>query len=583
MKILDRLKWSRFSGKLFVILVSASVSAVILLTTLWISYAYRAIDKTVHRDMQIIAERTAGEIEEFLSGKIETVTGMKELLSYPDEDRFKLALMLKRIVIEFNQYSNISIFDASNKIVASSNPESSAPISGKIFDTVKGGKVYRSPLHLTGDNLPYLKIAVPLYWQGEVFRVLVADIDIMEVWNKVDNIKIGDTGRASIISEDGVYLADSDKSRVLSKQRLKDYYSLKKDLTGKDGVENVRSRDGNVYCLAHAEVPSTGWDLIVTQKHGEAMRYLFVLAYQAVFIMLMTIVIAYYVSIYIARKLSQPVEELHKGIEEIGKNNFEYRIPELYGDELSVLGSGINSMAISLAEKEKAEKRLVEIERMAALGKLAGSVSHEINNPLAIMKNYIYVMSKNKMAAEDPNQRYLKIIDGEIDRVARIIRDFNDFYKGIMIAAIEEFDISVPLHEVLAFCKEDLAAKGITVEERVDESGKVMADKDKLKQVFLNIIKNAGEAMPDGGRLTLATRKESGRIHVSVTDTGIGIKTEDMVRVFDPFFTTKGVKGFGLGLSVTYGIIKSFGGDIEVESEEGKGTTFKIMLPTSSD
>ncbi|MBM2838649.1 MAG: hypothetical protein HW415_1274 [Deltaproteobacteria bacterium] len=240
-------------------------------------------------------------------------------------------------------------------------------------------------------------------------------------------------------------------------------------------------------------------------------------------------------------------------------------------------------MARSLAEKEKAEKRLVEIERMAALGKLAGSVSHEINNPLATMKNYIYVMSKNKMAEEDPNQRYLKIIDGEIDRVAKIILDFNEFYKGIMVAALEEFDMSVPLHEVLAFCKEDLATKGITVEERVAESGKVMADKDKLKQVFLNLIKNAGEAMPDGGRIIVATRKENGRIHVSVTDTGTGIKPEHIGKVFDPFFTTKGVKGFGLGLSVTYGIIKNFGGDIEVESEAGKGATFTVMLPTYSD
>src|SRR4030066_673227 len=97
MTILDRLKWSKFSGKLFVILAAASAGAIILLTVIWIAYAWRAIDKTVHRDMRIIAERTAGEIEEFLSGNIETVTGMKELLSYPDEDRFKLELMLKRI------------------------------------------------------------------------------------------------------------------------------------------------------------------------------------------------------------------------------------------------------------------------------------------------------------------------------------------------------------------------------------------------------------------------------------------------------------------------------------------------------
>lgn len=580
MKVSDRFGWRTFRGKLFAVSAAGSAVAVILLTLVWITYSWHAMDRTVHRDMRVIAERTAAEIEEFLSGKINTVTGMKELLSYPDENRFKLALMLKRIEIEFDQYSNISLFDASNKLIASSSPAAPALISGEILSIVKGGKVYRSPLLFTGDDLPYFRIAVPLYWQGEVFRVLIADINILEVWNKVDDIKIGDTGRASIISEEGVYLADEDKSRVLKRQKLTDFFPLKGALTGYSGNYNVRDDKGKVHCLAYADIPTTGWKIIVRQSHAEAMRYMYVMAYQAVIIMAIVLLIAYYASIYVSRKFSQPIEELHKGVEEIAKNNFEYRVPELYGDELSVLGSEINSMARSLAEKEKAEKRLVEIERMAALGKLAGSVSHEINNPLAIMKNYIYVMSKNKMAAEDPNQRYLKIIDGEIDRVAKIIRDFNDFYKGVMVAAMEEFDISVPLHEVLAFCKEDLAAKGIAVEERVDESGKVMADKDKLKQVFLNLIKNAGEAMPDGGRLTLATRMDSGRIHVSVTDTGIGIKPEHIGKVFDPFFTTKGIKGFGLGLTVTYGIIKNFGGDIEVESEAGKGTTFKVMLPT---
>ncbi|MEK7850696.1 MAG: HAMP domain-containing sensor histidine kinase, partial [Deltaproteobacteria bacterium] len=287
--------------------------------------------------------------------------------------------------------------------------------------------------------------------------------------------------------------------------------------------------------------------------------------------------------IYFSRKFAQPIEELHKGMEEIAKNNLKYEIPELYGYELSVLGKGLNSMARSLAEKEKVEKRLVETERMAAVGKLAGDVSHEINNPLAIMKNYIYVMSKNKMAEEDPNQKYLKIIDGEIDRVAKIIRNFNDLYKGTMVASLEEVDISEPLTEILAFCNEDLKTKGITIEERVDASGKVVADKDKLKQVFLNLIKNAGEARPDGGRITVATRKEEGRIYISVTDTGTGIKPEHLKKVFDPFFTTKGVKGLGLGLAVTYGIIKNFGGDIEVASEPGKGTIFTVMLPTSSD
>src|SRR3990172_1925252 len=285
MKVSDRFRWWSFRGKLFAVSAAGSTVTVILLTLVWITYSWHAMDRTVHRDMRVIAERSAAEIDEYLSGRIGIVTGMKELLSYPDEDSFKLTLMLKRIEIEFNQYTNISLFDVSNKLIASSSPDAPALISGEILGIVKGGKVYRSPLLFTGDDLPYFRIAVPLCWQGEVFRVLMADINILEVWNKVDDIKIGDTGKASIISEAGVYLADKDKSRVLKKQKLTDFFSLKEALTGVSGINNVRSNKGEVHCLAYALIPSTGWNIIVTQKHAEAMRYMYVMAYQAAIIM----------------------------------------------------------------------------------------------------------------------------------------------------------------------------------------------------------------------------------------------------------------------------------------------------------
>lgn len=579
MKILNRLKWSGFRGKLFFMMAGGTAGTIIVLTTIGLLYAWLAVGRSVHRDLQVIASRTAGEIDQYLTGKTDSLVAVREVLSYPNEDRFRLQLMLKRISLEFNQFSNLAIYDTSNNLIASSSADNPLPLPKEILNIVKEGKEYRSPMLLTKGNLPYIRVALPLFWQGEVFRILLADIDILHVWNKVDGIRIGDTGRASILSKEGVFLADNDKSRVLKMQRWQDTISSMTPLIGKEGLIDANDRRGRSLDIAYAEMPSTGWTLLISQEHRESLHFLVIMFYWAAATMIAAFFGAYYLSSYLSMRLSKPLEQIYKGVGEIARGNFKYEIAPLEGRELSSLGKHLNSMAKTLEQKENAEKKLAISERLAAAGRLAADVAHEINNPLAIMKNYIYIISKKKLKKDDPNQQFLAIIDGEIDRSARIIQQFNDFYKGSRDINLEEVDLLQPLREVIDFCKVDAEEKGITIEEELAEGGKVMADKDKLKQVFLNLIKNAEEAIPNNGRITVKTCKADGKINISISDTGSGIKKEHLKKVFDPFFSTKGIKGTGLGLSVTYGIVKNFSGDIEVTSEEGEGTTFKVVLP----
>ncbi len=581
MKILNNLRLAGFRKRLFIVFAASAAAAITLSTVIGLTYARKAISDSVQRDLQVIALRTAGELDQYFSGKTDMVIAARELLSYPNEDKFKIELMLKRLSLEFLHFKELAIYDISNRMIASSSGDQEASLPEDVFNTAKNGKTYKSPMLFTKESLPYIRIAVPLFWQGEVFRILKADIDILAVWNKIDDIRIGTTGHASILSQEGVFLADVDKGRVLNMRRWTDFVSSGSSLTGERGTLEVRDRNGKYLYVSYAEIPSTEWKLVITQERGEALHFLTTMAYQALFIIAISLISAYYTASWLSRRISRPVEELHKGVQEISRGNLGYEIPPLRGEEFSSLASGFNSMTKSLADKEKTEKALAVAERLAAVGRLAADVSHEINNPLAIMKNYIYIVGKKKMKGDDPNQLYLKIIDGEIDRVAKIIRSFNEFYKGSQATSMGEIDLMAPLGEVLAFCREDLEGKGITVEERVAESAKVMADKDKLKQVFLNLIKNAAEAMPDGGRLIVETKTGDGKISVSVSDTGMGISKEGLEKLFTPFFSTKGVKGTGLGLSVSYGIIKNFNGDIKVESEEGKGTTFMVVLPVA--
>ena len=290
---------------------------------------------------------------------------------------------------------------------------------------------------------------------------------------------------------------------------------------------------------------------------------------------LLAIVVGISIIVIFVEFTAKPLKKLVIATQKVADGDLGYKVEIQTKDEIGTLASAFNSMLERLKETQE---KLVMTERLAASGRLAADVAHEINNPLAIMKNYIYLLREKRMQEDDPNQQTLGIIDGEIDRISRIITQFTDFYRGSQIP-LEEVDILDPLKEVIEFYRVKLEDNDILLEEHLTDSGKVLASRDKLKQVFLNLVKNAEEAILDEGKIIIETSREDGRIYVSVTDTGMGIKAEDIGRVFDPFFTTKGVKGFGLGLSVTYGIIKNFGGDIEVQSEAGKGTTFKVMLP----
>lgn len=568
-----------FRGRLFLIFIAAAMAIITLTTIIECLQMGSAVKLSVQRDLQHIAARTAGEVEQYFTGKVETLMATREMLSNP-HSRFEAELMLKRLTVQFLHFKELGLFDASTKeLIASSSFKGNISLSDEAMKAVQKGSIYKSPVLFTESNLPYIRLALPLFWQGEVTKVLMADLDILAIWNKIDSIRIGDTGRTSLLSHEGVFFADKDKERVLKGKRWQDFE--KAPLSGDRGATGAKDIEGMYVYAAHEVVPSMGWRVVITQERKEALSFLRIIIYQAVIAVVLSAIACYFIADWLSRHLSMPVEELFKGVQQIANGNFEYKVPQLFGTELSALAEGLNSMAKSIAEKERVEKEFAKSERLAAVGRLAADVAHEINNPLAIMKNYIYIIGKKKMKEDDPNQQYLRIIDGEIDRVAKIIRSFNEFYKGTQIVSMEEIDLMAPLEEVLAFCREDLEGKGIAVEERIAESAKVMADKDKLKQVFLNLIKNAAEAMPDGGRLTVETKKGDGKISISVTDTGMGISKEGLEKLFTPFFSTKGVKGTGLGLSVSYGIIKNFNGDIKVESEEGKETTFRVVLPVA--
>ncbi len=225
------------------------------------------------------------------------------------------------------------------------------------------------------------------------------------------------------------------------------------------------------------------------------------------------------------------------------------------------------------------QAQLVQSAKLAAIGELAANVAHEINNPMTSILGYATLLLDENVESGTRTD-YLKTIQSEALRIRETVRALLDFSRQRDFTK-ERVDVTQAVKDTLALVRRHAALSNIAIQETYDpELPLIDVDVPQCKQVFLNLITNALDAMPHGGTLTVAAAREGELVRVDFGDTGAGIPAPNLGKIFDPFFTTKpAVKGTGLGLSVSLGIIQSHGGTIDVKSEVGKGSLFSVKLP----
>ena len=236
------------------------------------------------------------------------------------------------------------------------------------------------------------------------------------------------------------------------------------------------------------------------------------------------------------------------------------------------------------------ELQLVQMEKMASVGVLAAGIAHEVNNPLGFLisnleslKDYARALAKivpldnpkNTTILEDLSAISAESLEGAL-RIKKIVSDLRTFSKQSE-SAVNLVDINQILESTLSIVWNEIKFK-IAVVKDYQAKTQVFADSTQLSQVFLNLLINASQAIPEKGTVTLSTSEDTDNVYIKISDTGPGIAPEVLPKIFDPFFSTKKT-GSGLGLSVSYNIIKSHKGQIKAESTPGKGTTFTISLP----
>jgi two-component system NtrC family sensor kinase len=232
-----------------------------------------------------------------------------------------------------------------------------------------------------------------------------------------------------------------------------------------------------------------------------------------------------------------------------------------------------------VTQRERMEEQMSQTEKLTSLGLLAAGVAHEVNTPLAVISNYIQMLAK-QMPEGDPRQSIIEKIVKQTFRASEIVNNLLNFSRtGAAEAA--DVDVNRVVEETLSLVAHPLKTSQIRVVKQLGEPlPAVRGSANKLQQVFLNLFLNARDAMPGGGMLEVRTAAHNGSVEIEIADTGAGIAREHIHRIFDPFFTTKASgRGTGLGLSVSYGIIKEHSGKIDVRSTPGKGTSFHVEFP----
>ena len=314
------------------------------------------------------------------------------------------------------------------------------------------------------------------------------------------------------------------------------------------------------------------------------------------------IILSFLLSLLLTRFVNRPIDKLLAATKTAALGNLDQTVSIRSHDELGELSDSFNNMISELKrsrdaieewtqtlerrvyertqELQRVQDQLIRAGKMAALGELAAGVAHEINNPLTGVLTFSSLMLK-KVDENHPWKKDLENIVQQTTRCRNIVRGLLDFARQRKPDK-KEWDIHTLVDRTVTLVENQARFQNIKIAKEFKTNIPMLfLDGDQIQQVFMNIIINAADAMTgDGGTLTIKTNMKEGMAEVSFTDSGCGIAKEHLSKLFDPFFTTKETgKGTGLGLAISYGIIQSHGGDMEVESQVGKGSIFRIKLP----
>ncbi|HEX5037663.1 MAG TPA: sensor histidine kinase [bacterium] len=569
----------RIAPKLVLLLLAASFLPLILFGTIAFRQVRGATERSVTEGNVNVSRRAAEQIDQYVRGAVAVLESGAENISNADLKPWQKERILKNQVNRFDAFNRLEIRSPDGAVVAGSEV-TTKPLSereAKVFEEAKSGKTALSEVFIKDDLTPALDVAVPIRTLGEVSGVLLADLNLLQMWYLVDSIKIGRRGILHVLDPEERLIAsgDGDRKRDVFQRKPFEPKGVLPGILQAMGA-HFRNPSGVEVIAVGTRLPEPlRWSVIVEQPTSEAYALAERVGQLLAAALAAMLLAALGLGLWGGRRsVVHPIRALTEATREISRGNLNYRVALTTGDEFQELGNAFNDMAVHLGELQ--EKLIVE-ERHAMFGRIASGLAHDLKHPIQAIENISRLMDSMH---DDPEfrQTFRRTVEREFSKINLFLENLHNLTHQVPLQPLP-LALAPLLKECVATFELIGAKTHVTIRlELPAEALKIEGDRNALNRSFSNLISNAIQAMPSGGSLTIAVRAVGDMAEIRFQDTGMGIPPERLGSLFDDFVTTKR-RGLGLGLAIVRKIIQQHFGTIEVQSRVDAGTTFTVRLP----
>ncbi len=584
-----------FGRRLFLSLALLSLLMVAAVGLLGYTQARRALMAEAKSHMESVARERRARLEAWFEERLGDMTLLAGLvereLAAGGKSTGDLRELLATPLARQSAYRRCLYVDKTGAILAEAGEPGHEPCKAaelpELAEALASGRAVLGSVSLDPAGDPVMHLSAPVREGGRLTGAVLAVMRPGETIHPIlaDTTGLGESGETYLVGADTLMLTPSRHMNhppaLTHKMPTPGVLAC---LAGGDGTRIYRGYLGQEVLGAYQWLPRQRWALLAEIQTNEAFAPLRAIARQTVLLGLVALLVALLLGVTLSRRLSRPIGELAAASERVAAGDLAPPRLRPGPGEIGALTTRFQAMVGALArsrqELERSQQRLVQAETLAAVGRLAAGLVHEMRNPMSAMKTSLSALARSEaLSAVETEQLQLAREQGE--RLERMLDELLDYGRPVelsprLLAARDLMD------EVQRLTDGERVALGIGLElDLPDETLRLLADRELLVRALVNVVVNAAQASEPGGTVSLAARREARGVVFEVSDRGRGMPASVRERIFDPFFTTR-EEGVGLGMSVVDKSVDLHGGELEIESTEGVGTRIRVIMPMES-
>ena len=553
-------------------------------------YTFQSSLRTsIQNSFHEISLRASEEISLFLNHSKEILETLATDLQETNLNPEQTQRILENYVIRFPQFNELIIYSKKDQVFQYSTPGLSRkdlPDQG-LIDRALQGNFVPSKTYLSPDLTPMIWFLVPMEYDQDNSKILMGQVDLLQMWKWVSDIRLGKQGYATVVDKDGMVVASGDpyyKRNILSTEDpvpfegfasngKVDVVELQKVHSQTQILHTPRGRD-LISMKRISETPH--WFLVFSQPYQEAFAAIRSISVFLIILTVLFLVLMFITATLVNRNLIlKPVNQLVTATKAIGRGELDYQIPELGKDELGQLGTSFNRMGRDLA---KYQQTIIRQEKMTMFGRMASSLAHDLKHPVKNIESVAKLLKEHYAEAEF-RETFNNVVKREFTRINQFLEDLRNLTHEMPFRP-QSADLVVLITEVLESFQGTMEQKQITTRFlKPDDFPKIRMDPDLMRRALENLISNAQQAMNQPkGQIIVSLAQSDQRVNLAIEDTGPGIPPKILEGLFEEFKTTKN-RGLGLGLAITKKIMELHEGTVSVASEVRQGSVFTLSWP----